>query len=62
VLRVAEDEELLGYLGSLGLTPGAVVTVVEAEPFGGPLTIELGEARRALSREVASRVTVEEIT
>jgi DtxR family Mn-dependent transcriptional regulator len=61
VLRVAEDEELLGYLGALGLTPGAVVTVVEAEPFGGPLTIEVGEARRALSREVASRVTVEEV-
>lgn len=61
VLRVAEDEELLGYLGALGLTPGAVVSVVEAEPFGGPLTIEVGEARRALSREVASRVTVEEV-
>jgi len=61
VLRVAEDDELLGYLGSLGLTPGTVVSVIDAEPFGGPLTIEVGESRRALARDIARRVTVEEV-
>jgi len=61
VLRVAEDESLLGYLGSLGLMPGALVSVVEAEPFDGPLTIQVGESRRALARDVARCVTVEEV-
>ncbi len=37
VLRVAEDnDEMLGYVGSLGLRPGALVTVAEHAPFGGP--------------------------
>ncbi len=58
VLRVAEDDEALGYLGSLGLRPGAMVAVVEVAPFGGPLTIEVGGERRALSREVAALVTI----
>lgn len=62
VLRVAEDESLLGYLGSLGLTPGTLVSVIDAEPFGGPLTIEVGESRRALARDVARCVTVEEVS
>jgi len=62
VLRVAEDEELLGYLGAIGLRPGVVVNVVDAEPFDGPLTIEVGESRRPLARDVARRVTVEPVT
>jgi DtxR family Mn-dependent transcriptional regulator len=59
VLRVAEDEELLGYLGTVGLRPGATVEVLAAEPFGGPLTILVGEERRPLARDVARFVTVE---
>jgi len=61
VLRVAENDELLGYLGSLGLTPGTVVNVIDVEPFGGPLTIQVGDTRRALARDVARLVTVEEM-
>jgi DtxR family transcriptional regulator, Mn-dependent transcriptional regulator len=60
VLRVAEDENLLGYLGELGLRPGAQVEVVEAQPFGGPLTIETVSGRRPLALEVASHVVVQE--
>ncbi len=60
VLRVAEDDdELLGYVGSLGLRPGTVVTVAESAPFGGPLTIEIDGVRTAVSRDVAGLVTVE---
>ena len=62
VLRVAEDESLLGYLGSLGLMPGALVSVVDVEPFDGPLTIEVGESRRAVARDVARCVTVEDVS
>lgn len=59
VLRVREDDELLGYIGELGLKPGAMVTVVEAAPFGGPLTLTVSGTTTAISREVGSRVTVE---
>lgn len=59
VLRVNEDDELLGYIGDLGLKPGAVVEVIEAAPFDGPLTVTISGATTAISREVGSRVTVE---
>lgn len=58
VLRVAEDEDLLGYLDSLGLRPGAAVRVVEVEPFGGTLTIATDAGTRPLAHDVARHVTV----
>jgi Fe2+ transport system protein FeoA len=59
VLRVAEDEELLGYLGDIGMRPGVLVEVVAAEPFSGPLTVRIAGTSRALAREVARFVVVE---
>lgn len=44
VRRVHDDDaEQLRYLARLGITPGAAVRVVEREPFGGPLRLEVGE-------------------
>jgi DtxR family transcriptional regulator, Mn-dependent transcriptional regulator len=41
IVRVAEgDAERLRYLATLGLRPGAVVTVLDRQPFGGPVTVE----------------------
>ncbi|MGH7498406.1 MAG: metal-dependent transcriptional regulator [Gemmatimonadales bacterium] len=41
IVRVAEgDSERLRYLATLGLRPGVVVTVLDRQPFGGPVTIE----------------------
>ena len=60
VLTVAEDDEkILGYLGDLGLRPGAKAKVVETAPFQGPLTIEIDGIRTAIAREIAKLVTVE---
>ena len=60
VLRVAEhDDGLLGYVGSLGLRPGTLVTVAESAPFGGPITLDIAGVRTAIAREVALLVTVE---
>lgn len=61
VLRVAEAEHVLGYLGELGLRPGAVVDVEGAEPFGGPITIMVDGVKRAISPEVAATVIVEAV-
>jgi DtxR family transcriptional regulator, Mn-dependent transcriptional regulator len=60
VVAVAEEiEGMLAYLGSVGLRPGACLTVVESAPFEGPLTLECEGRRVALAREVARLVTVQ---
>lgn len=62
MVRVAavqeDDTAMLSYLASLGLLPGVEVKVAEVAPFGGPHLIEVGGARYALGREVASKVMV----
>jgi DtxR family transcriptional regulator, Mn-dependent transcriptional regulator len=55
-----EVPEILRYLGQVGLRPGAHVNVVEKAPLGGPLTIEIGGARHAISLELARMVIVAE--
>ena len=52
------DPALLRYLGEAGLFPGAPVRTISVEPFGGPLTLEVGESTRLLGREAASHVLV----
>jgi DtxR family Mn-dependent transcriptional regulator len=62
VLRVPErDPALLQYLASLGLKPQAIIQVEAAAPFQGPLTVQVGEARHVLGRELASRIVVRPI-
>lgn len=62
VVRLVEvpddDPELLRYLGSLGLSPGAEVQVIAVSPSGGPLTIRLEESERSLEWELAGRLLV----
>jgi DtxR family transcriptional regulator, Mn-dependent transcriptional regulator len=59
VTRVPDrDAELLRYLTSLSLVPGARVELHQAAPFGGPLTIRAGGAEHAVSRELAARIRV----
>jgi DtxR family Mn-dependent transcriptional regulator len=62
VIRQVTDSntEMLRYLGSRGLVPGAPVKVVEKAPFRGPLTVRTGEVVHALGRELASRIWVGE--
>ena len=59
VSRVPDgDGELLRYLSELKLTPGRRIEVREAAPFEGPLTIRVGGADHAISRELAARIAV----
>jgi DtxR family Mn-dependent transcriptional regulator len=59
VVRVGdEDPGLLRYLDSLGLRPGAEVTLMNRDPFDGPLTIEVGSTTRQVGAALASRVLV----
>ena len=43
-----EDSAALQYLAELGIRPGVVLRVLEREPFGGPLWVEVGGQRRAM--------------
>jgi DtxR family Mn-dependent transcriptional regulator len=52
------DGELLRYLSELKLTPGSRVEVREAAPFEGPLTVRVGGAEHAISRELAAKISV----
>ncbi len=55
---VEEEASFLRYLASLGLLPGAELRVEEVAPFGGPLLVQVGDARYALGREVAANILV----
>ncbi len=53
-----EDSKMVAYLDELRLVPATVVTVEEVAPFNGPITLQINGHRRAIGREVASRVRV----
>ena len=63
IVKITEEKaDLLRYLGTMGLVPGASLEVVGKAPFGGPITIKVGRTNRALSREVASIIKVKRTT
>jgi DtxR family Mn-dependent transcriptional regulator len=52
------DGELLRYLSKLKLTPGSRLLVRDSAPFDGPVTVRIGGADHAISRELAARIGV----
>jgi DtxR family Mn-dependent transcriptional regulator len=52
------NPELLRYLGSLALYPGAEIQVIAVAPFDGPLTIRLAGREQVLGRELAAQLLV----
>jgi DtxR family Mn-dependent transcriptional regulator len=53
-----ETPEVLKYIATLGLLPGASLKIVEKAPFGGPLTVKVGGTNHALSLSMASNIWV----
>jgi DtxR family Mn-dependent transcriptional regulator len=52
--RVHESQpERLRYIASLGLVPGARVTVVDRQPFDDLVTIQVGSERHVVGRELS---------
>jgi len=49
----AGDPDRLRYLASIGLQPGALVAVVERQPFSGPITLRVGGQERVIGHELA---------
>ena len=59
IVKVTDErEDILQYLGKLGLIPGALVEVDEKAPFNGPIMVRVGNANYALGRNVASVIWV----
>jgi len=59
IVKVTDErEDILQYLGRLGLVPGASVEVEDKAPFEGPIMVKVGNANYALGRNVASIIWV----
>ncbi len=57
LVKITEEKsEMLRYLASLGLMPGAIVEVQEKAPFEGPMIVKVMGATYAIGRNVASVV------
>jgi DtxR family Mn-dependent transcriptional regulator len=56
-----QDADRLTYLGTLGLYPNAVVTLLQRAPFDGPLLIDIAGEHHALSHEMARCLLVESL-
>lgn len=56
-----QDGDRLRYLGSLGLYPGARVTVLGRAPFDGPLMIEVSGQQAMLAHDMAQLLLVTEV-
>lgn len=50
------DAARLRFLAELDLTPGALLTIIEHQPFNGPVTVGIGKTRRVIGRELASTI------
>ena len=55
ILRQVGDENpaRLRYLAEQGLTPGTRMTVVDRQPFNGPITVDIGGQTRVVGQELA---------
>ncbi len=63
VQRVSDDDpDLLRYLASLGLIPGALIQVEAVAPYGGVYTLRIGEQTHAVGDAVTQAVLVRSVT
>lgn len=53
-----EGHDILAFIDSLGLRPGASVTVRQKTPFDGPLVLEVDGVERIVGHNLAQIVTV----
>ena len=52
----SSSAERLRWLGDAGLVPGVQVTVLEVQPFSGPITLNLGAKQRVVGHDLAQQL------
>ena len=58
--RVSDsDPDMLRFLAERGIAPGAELEVVDKQPFGGPLFVEIGSQVHVLGGDLARAMRVE---
>ena len=55
---LVQDADRLNYLGTLGLYPNAIVTLLKRAPFAGPLLIDVNGDHHALAHDMAELLLV----
>ncbi|HEY2806288.1 MAG TPA: FeoA family protein, partial [Gemmatimonadales bacterium] len=58
------DSERLRYLKSIGLVPQVEVTIIDRQPFGGPITLRVGRGEtrdRVIGTGLAETLLVEPV-
>ncbi len=55
-----QDPDHLRYLEKKGLIPGACLTIIEKEPFNGPLTLQAEEDKTVIGRDIAASIFIVE--
>jgi DtxR family Mn-dependent transcriptional regulator len=56
-----ENPARLRYLAEQGLIPGTRLTVVERQPFNGPVTVRIGSQTRVVGQELALLLLCDEV-
>jgi DtxR family transcriptional regulator, Mn-dependent transcriptional regulator len=58
--RVSDsDPAMLRFLDECDIRPGAILSVIAVEPFGGSVVVETGDAKHSLGSELALKMRVE---
>ena len=57
-----QDPEVLRYLDSIGLTPNTEITIEEVVPIDGQMSIRVGDETQSVSKTLASRLLVTDVT
>jgi DtxR family Mn-dependent transcriptional regulator len=53
---------MVAFLGEMGLVPGAEVEVIDKQPFGGPLVVQVAGTERTLGERAGRQVRVRMLT
>lgn len=53
-----QDPEHLRYLEKKGLIPGACLTIIEKEPFNGPITVQIDGEKKVIGRNIAASIFI----
>lgn len=58
IIKINKGGAACNRLMAMGITPGSSITILARHPFRGPITVDLGNSRMAIGREIARVIEV----